>query len=106
MLVGEIGIDRDTFLYRLQYWEIVLITRGYFKRYHPMYDAARLVAHQTHYCMGVPKGQTPKTPQEWLPFSWEKEHCEQSDLPTDDEIAEMLAEMAAINAQNTKQTNI
>lgn len=106
MLVGEIGIDRDTFLYRLQYWEIVLITRGYFKRYHPMYDAARLVAHQTHYCMGVPKGQTAKTPQEWLPFSWEKEHCELSDLPTADEIAEMLAEMAATTAQNTKQTNI
>lgn len=105
MLVGEIGIDRDTFLYRLQYWEIILITRGYFRRYHPMYDAARLIAHQTHYCMGVPKGQTAKAPREWLPFSWEQERTASGDLPTQEEIEQLRREMQQYNEQHASETD-
>ena len=100
MLVGEIGVHRETFLYDMRYWEILAITRGYFRRYHPMYDAARLIAHQTHYCMGVPKGQSAKTPREWLPFSWEQtEGREISDLPSADEIERLRREMREYNAQ-------
>lgn len=98
MFVGEIGIDRDLFLYRLDYWELALIMRGYFRRHHPMYDAARLIAHQAHYCMGVARGQRVKTPQEWLPFSWERGTTQtDSDLPTDEEIEQMRRMMQEEN---------
>lgn len=101
MLVGEIGIPRREFLYELRYWEIICITRGYFRRYHPMYDAARIVAHQVHYCMGVPKGQSPKTPYEWLPFTWERtdNNGEPSDLPSTEEIERLRQEMLEYNAR-------
>jgi hypothetical protein len=79
MLVGEIGIDRNLFLYDLQYWEITLIIHGYFRRYHPSWEQARLIAHQVHYAMGCPKGQSPKTATEWLPFRWDPK-----DDPLDD----------------------
>ena len=94
MVVGEIGIDRDLYMYRLQYWEILLIIWGYFRRSHPMYDAARLVAHQVHYCMGVPKGTSAKLPHELIPFSWEKKQGRPISL---EEEQELLAEMDAIN---------
>lgn len=105
MLVGEIGIQRETFLYDLRYWEILAITRGYFRRYHPMYDAARLVAHQAHYCMGVPKGQSAKPPREWLPFTWEQtDSREPSDLMTSDEIVRLRRKMLEYNAKQAKNT--
>ena len=84
MLVGEIGIDRNTFLYDLQFWEIILIIRGYFKRLHPGWEQARLIAHQVHYAMGCPKDETPKTPGEWLPFTWDTKN--DTDDYDDDEI--------------------
>lgn len=79
LLVGEIGIDRNLFLYDLQYWEIILIIRGYQRRYRANWEQARLIAHQVHYAMGCPKGHTPKTPSEWLPLPWDPK-----DGPLDD----------------------
>lgn len=97
--MGEIGRDRREFLYEMQQWEILLITRGYFRRYHPSWEQARLIAHQVHYCMGLPKGQIAKTPTEFIPFPWEKEEDNMPKI-TDEEVAELQAEMAAINAAN------
>ena len=96
MLVGEIGIARREYLYELSYCEILLITRGYFRRYHPGWEQARLVAHQVHYCMGVSKGDVAKTPQEFIPFHWEQKPVVQV---SQDEIEELQAEIAAINSQ-------
>lgn len=96
MLVGEIGIARREYLYELSYCEILLITRGYFRRYHPGWEQARLVAHQVHYCMGVSKGDVAKTPQELIPFYWEQKPVVQV---SQDEIEELQAEIAAINSQ-------
>lgn len=84
--MGEIGIQRKEFLYELQYIDLLLISRGYFCRYHPMYDAARLIMHQVHYCMGVPKGGIVKLPKELVTFSWEKEKS----LPVSDEDIEQM----------------
>ena len=97
MLVGEIGISRREYLYELSYCEILLITRGYFRRYHPGWEQARLIAHQVHYCMGVSKGDVAKTPQELIPFNWEQKPVVQV---SQDEIKELQAEIAAINSQN------
>ena len=84
MLVGEIGINRREFLYELRLWEIILITRGYFKRYHPGWEQARLIAYHAAHAFGS-KHQPPPVTQ-WLPFPWEKAVTE---LPSDDEVNEI-----------------
>ena len=70
MLVGEIGIPRREFLYELRLWEIILITRGYFKRHHPGWEQARLIAYNAAHCMG---SKNAPIVTQWLPFPWEKE---------------------------------
>lgn len=84
MLVGEIGIPRREVLEELKLWEIVLITRGYFKRYHPGWEQARLIAYNAAHAFGS-KHQPPPVTQ-WLPFPWESSR---NDLPSDDEVNEI-----------------
>ena len=83
MLVGEIGIPRREFLYELKLWEIILITRGYFRRYHPGWEQARLVAYHSAHCMG---GKNIPTITQWLKFPWEKSEI---DMPSDDDVNEI-----------------
>ena len=66
MLVGEIGIPRKEFLYDLKLFEIILITRGYFRRHHPGWEQARLIAYHAAHAMGG-KHQPPPVTQ-WLKF--------------------------------------
>lgn len=94
MLVGEIGIPRREYLYELKFWEIMLITRGYFRRQHPAWEQARLVAYNARYCMGTKT--PPPPPDKWLPFSWEQER-RNADLPTDEEVEELENEIRALN---------
>jgi hypothetical protein len=51
--------------------------------------------------MGVPKGQSAKTPYEWLPFTWERTDSggEPSDLPSTEEIERLRKEMLEYNAK-------
>ena len=86
MLVGEIGIPRHEFLYELRLWEIILITRGYFRRYHPGWEQSRLIAYHAAHAFGS-KHQPPPITQ-WLPFPWEK-----SEAPSDDEVNEIREEI-------------
>ena len=99
MLVGEIGIPRREYLYELKYWEILLITRGYFRRYHAGWEQARLVAYNAHYCMG--SKNTPPTVQEWLPLPWEREASDP--LLSEDEVEEMRREIQRENERNAKK---
>lgn len=99
MLVGEIGIPRTEYLYELKYWEILLITRGYFRRYHSGWEQARLVAYNAHYCMG--SKNTPPTVQEWLPLPWEREASDQ--LLSEDEVEELRREIQRENERNAKK---
>ena len=95
MLVGEIGIPRREYLYELMHWEILLITRGYFRRYHAGWEQARLVAYNARFCMGSKDPIPPLT--EWIKFSWEQ----RSAIPiSQEEIDELQAEIAAINSMN------
>lgn len=100
MFVGEIGFPRREFLHDLRWWEVKSIIRGYNARHHHGWEQARLVAYNAHYAMGVPKGQTAPTLSEWLTFSWERKAPQPV---TDDEIAQMQAEMAAMNLQAQEQ---
>jgi len=91
MLVGEIGIPRREVLYELQYWEIILIIRGYFRRYHPGWEQARLIAYNAAHCMGA---KNPPTITQWLKFPWEHEHADEI---SDDEVNEIRKQIEAEN---------
>ena len=99
MFVGEIGFPRKEFLHDLKWWEVKSIIRGYNARHHAGWEQARLIAYNAHYCMGLPEGKTAPNVNDWIRFSWEK-----SLLPTFDEVADVVAEINAINAQRQQQT--
>ena len=96
MLVGEIGISSGQFYYGLRWWEMQAIIRGYNRRERGMWSATRW---QTYYLMSVSMVDLKKAginkPTDLMKFPWEKE----ADTPTisDDEIAELQAEMEALN---------
>lgn len=96
MLVGEIGIDRNTFFNDLRWWEVKAIIRGYNARHHAGWEQARLVAYNAHYCMGS-KNPIPVV-TEWIKFPWEKKAVESSPL-SDEDRNDLQAEMAAMNAE-------
>ena len=96
--MGEIGFPRREFLHEIKWWEVKSIIRGYNARYHAGWEQARLVAYNAHYCMGS-KDPVPMV-TEWIKFSWEQKSI--TPLSQDD-IDELQAEMAAINARNADQ---
>jgi hypothetical protein len=96
--VGEIGFPRLEFLNDLRWWEIKSIIRGYNARHHHGWEQARLVAYNARFCMGS-KDPLP-TVTEWIKFPWEKETV----IPiSDDERAELVAEMNAWNEMFAKE---
>ncbi len=67
--MGEIGIDRHTFLYELQWWEVNAIIRGYNARHHHSWEQARMISYFARYAMG--SKDTPPPINEWIKFPWE-----------------------------------
>lgn len=96
--MGEIGFPRREFLHDLRWWEIKSIIRGYNARYHHGWEQARLVAYNARFCMGS-KDPLPRV-TEWIKFPWEQEH---SKPITEDERAELVAEMNAWNEMFAKE---
>ena len=45
MLVGEIGVDRRTFLYEMSFWEIKRVVRGYGSRLEKKISNTRMLAY-------------------------------------------------------------
>jgi hypothetical protein len=84
MFVGEIGGNREAFLYTLKWWEIRSIIRGYLHRYRHMWEMARLCAYTSAHCMG--SKTTPPPPDKWLPFHWERKRGSNEAQPTPEEI--------------------
>lgn len=96
--MGEIGFPRKEFLHELKWWEVKSIIRGYNARHHHGWEQARLVAYNARFCMGS-KDPLP-TVTEWIKFPWEKETV----IPiTEDERAELVAEMNAWNEMFAKE---
>ena len=62
--MGEIGRDRQEFLYEMSYCDIYLIQRGYRRRNILQYQLQRLQAYGAFHCMG----SSDKKPAEWLPL--------------------------------------
>lgn len=96
--MGEIGFPRLEFLYELRWWEVKSIIRGYNARHHQGWEQARLVAYNARFCMGS-KDPLPRV-TEWIKFPWEQETV----MPiSDDERAELVAEMNAWNEMFAKE---
>ena len=107
MLVGEIGISSGQFYYGLKWWELQAIIRGYNRRERGMWSATRW---QTYYLMSVSMADLKKAgingPTDLIKFPWEKETADTTYLPSDEEIAEMQAEMDATNQYYAEKNNL
>lgn len=100
--MGEIGIDRRTFLYDLHVWEVRRIIAGYRKREHKEWERTRW---QTFWLMHNGMVDLNKagihSEQDIVKFPWERPG--QDDLPTDEEIEEMRQRLQKANRQSEEQ---
>ena len=99
--MGEIGIPRLEYLYELEYWEVVLIVRGYFRKSREMWSATRW---QTYNLMCVSMADLKKVgiyrPTDLIRFPWEKDLPEVGATgPTKAEVEEMRRMMMEENAR-------
>lgn len=102
LFVGEIGYNRNEYLYELDYCDILLISRGYFRRTREMWSATRW---QTFYLMSVSMADLKKAgiyrPTDLIKFPWEKDVTEGGgNMPTKEEIEEMRRMMREENQKN------
>ena len=104
--MGEIGVQRSEYLYELEYWEIALIVRGYFRRNREMWSATRW---QTYNLMCVSMANIKRAgiyrPTDLIKFPWEKEVSEGGGhILTNEEVAEMRRMMMEENARAEQES--
>jgi hypothetical protein len=81
----------------MSYCDILLIQRGYRRRNILQYQLQRLQAFGAFFCMSG----TTKTPEDFLPLYVDRYiEDDDFDLPTSEEIAAIVAEQKAFNAQH------
>ena len=97
--MGEIGIPRHEFLYDLQFWEVRRIIKGY-RRRGRLRD--QLIAEATYAAMYANRDPKGKTAKDIFPFLFTDEDAESPEAPSEEDIAELQAEMAAINGEAQK----
>ena len=95
--MGEIGINRREYLYDLDFLDILMIERGYERRYRHIWSTTRW---QTYYQMLMQCGSDKlrehgiNGPTDLLPLPWDKSNVQ----PVPQEVVdELQAEMASIN---------
>ena len=91
--MGEIGIPRHEFLYELTWWEINSIIRGYRKRNRLTNQLLAESVYATIHIMREPK----KTLADMFPQVFGDNDEDYEPPITDDEAAEMQANMRAMN---------
>ena len=96
MLVGEIGVSHSDFMYRLEYWQVVVIIRGYRRRQQPLWEAARMNAFFSMAGTANLAQNGIHTDQDLIRFPWERE---QAAPITEDEQQQLIDEMKALNEQ-------
>ena len=94
MFVGEYGISRHEFLYDIRFWEARRIIRGYNKRNRLTNQLLAESVYATIYVMRDAKG---KTVADMFPSLFEDDDEDYESPITDDEAAEMQANMRAMN---------
>lgn len=100
-MVGEIGIPRHEFLYEIQYWEVLRIVRGYRRRGRLRDQLIAECVYAALFSMRDPKGKTVK---DLFPEIFEDDEADTGgeDTITDEDVAFLQAEMAAINGEAQK----
>lgn len=100
--MGEIGRDRHEFLYEMTYWEVLRIIKGYRKRDRLTHQ---LIAEAVFAAMHTMRDSKGKTVKDFFPGLFEDPDDDDRDAAdiTDEEIAELQAEMDAWNMANHKQ---
>lgn len=100
--MGEIGYNRHEFLYDLRLWEIHLIVIGYRKRDRLKHQLLAECVYVGIHVMRDPNG---KTVADMFPMLFEDDE-EYIDAPTitEGDVAQLQAEMAAMNRQNNVKT--
>ena len=94
--MGEIGIQRDEYLYDLTFTDLLLIEQGYERRQRHLWGAHRWSTyHMLAAFVGGDKlaEKGIHSPQDLMRFPWEREECPL----TDDEIRELQDEIASYN---------
>lgn len=96
--MGEIGIPRREFLYDLRFWEVRRIIRGYRRRDRLKLQLLAECVYASIHTMRDPKG---KTVEDLFPALFEDdEQIPSSPALSQDEVTELQAMMAAMNASN------
>lgn len=99
--MGEIGIPRLEYLYDLQYWEIMLIVRGYNRRHRDLWSSTRW---STFYIMST-QADLGKAgifnPTDLIKFPWEQI---KENLPPDEIVQKLRAEIQEENKQKEKES--
>lgn len=99
--MGEIGIPRREFLYDLRFWEVRRIIRGYRQRDRLKHQMMAECVYAATYAMRDPKGTTVA---DMFPMLFEDDGDEEPPISAED-VAELQAEMDAINAGTAEQVN-
>ena len=94
--MGEIGIPRREFLYDLRFWEVRRIIRGYRQRDRLAHQLLAECVYAATFTMRDPKG---KTVADMFPMLFEYDDDYDEPPITEEDTAELLAVMDAINAQ-------
>ena len=100
--MGEIGISPHEFLYELSYWEVLRIIRGY-RRRGRLRD--QLIAEAVFAAMHTMRDSKGKTVKDFFPMLFEDPDDDDNETTTitDEEIAELQAEMDAWNMANNAE---
>lgn len=95
-------MNRHEYLYDLEYWELVLIDRGYNRRNILMYQLQRITAYSAAHCMSGDKES--KGPDGWLPIYFDnyKDMSDRDEVLSDDEVDDILADIQALNEAQQK----
>ena len=101
--MGEIGYSRREFLYDLRWWEIRCIIRGYNRRHRDLWSSSRWQTYNLMqaFCGSKALGEAGiYKPTDLIKFPWDSAPVAPI---SQEEAADLQAEMAAINAANADQ---
>ena len=98
--MGEIGIPRREFLYDLRFWEVRRIIRGYRQRDLLKHQLMAECVYASIYSMRDPQG---KTVADMFPMLFDFDDDDDEPPLTKEDVAELQAEMDALNSQTEEK---
>ncbi len=98
--MGEIGIPRREFLYDIRFWEVRRIIRGYRQRDWLKHQLIAECVYAATYAMRDPKG---KTVADMFPMLFDYDDDDDEPPISEEDVAELQAEMDAINSQTDEK---